>query len=443
MAQSLVLTEPTLEERTAAGMIKEIFEHRHALQQLPANTEIQLGDEVRSQRIYALLQDPQKTLTSLYHLTVEDPTKIYATYPLIFTAIELEDLPLLMFLTLKTEIFAFEWGETSLSLDTPLRFATIRGKLNALNTLLLLDADPNACSTGTGRTPLMCAVDQETEQLEIVKRLCESPNIDVLRCKFYSSFNAVELAITRKHPHIILFFYQFLIENKSKETSLLHRLFDAIPLLIAANAGAEDVVIQKLAHGAIHEEVDQDGKTLLHIAAEHGWEDVVEGILSYIKTQKNTTDFRDKQCTKQGYTAMHYAVRNGHASTVGKLVEYSAADYIQSHDGKTPLHLAMIHGEPDNRATVRHLLRSLSVISCFSLADQDGLKPIDYATKHNKISYAEMIQMHAGYPTEKNTQRSASTGSPYRVMMSNSSEHSSPQPPPDPANKTNIKKILL
>ena len=73
---------------------------------------------------------------------------------------------------------------------------------------------------------------------------------------------------------------------------------------------------------------------LLHLAAYHGWMDILIDLITKYKFNTNCTDSR-------GYTPLHYAIKNNHLEVIKYLINEQHCDTMaKDNDGDTPLHLA-------------------------------------------------------------------------------------------------------
>jgi ankyrin repeat protein len=90
-------------------------------------------------------------------------------------------------------------------------------------------------------------------------------------------------------------------------------------------------------------EVTSKGNTLLHIAAQKGYKEVIEALINICsKTiQDKLNSFINAQTAVKGTTALHAAVKNGHQEVVELLLSYPQLRVnIKNNDGETPLDLA-------------------------------------------------------------------------------------------------------
>ncbi|HSC14174.1 MAG TPA: ankyrin repeat domain-containing protein [Gammaproteobacteria bacterium] len=135
------------------------------------------------------------------------------------------------------------------------------------------------------------------------------------------------------------------------------------PLMAAARAGSVAAVELLIKHGADVNaaELLQDQTALMWAAAE-GHRDVVDVLLkngadpnrkaraSELTTRSTRTDY-----PSGGFTALHWAVRNGDEAVVRRLVEGGADLKLTNADGATPMTLAIINDRFDLAATLVEL----------------------------------------------------------------------------------------
>ncbi|XP_030837316.1 uncharacterized protein LOC115922503 [Strongylocentrotus purpuratus] len=118
------------------------------------------------------------------------------------------------------------------------------------------------------------------------------------------------------------------------------------PLHIAGMKGDLDIVKVLLEEGALVDVTDANGQTPLHLSSKKGNASSSDMLAKHAKVCKKSflckisgfLDHRDDE----GLTAIHLAIQNGHTSVVESLVSHGASLNIQSHNGKTCLHEAII-----------------------------------------------------------------------------------------------------
>ena len=81
--------------------------------------------------------------------------------------------------------------------------------------------------------------------------------------------------------------------------------------------------------------------SLLHLAAHHGWMDIIIDLITKYKCDINCKDSR-------GRTPLHYAAINNHLEVVRYFINEQHCDPMtRDNDGNTPLHIAAQHGRMD------------------------------------------------------------------------------------------------
>lgn len=102
------------------------------------------------------------------------------------------------------------------------------------------------------------------------------------------------------------------------------------------------------------------GRNALHHAALHGHEDVCEALLAYSR-RANTKDYR-------GMSPFYYAISNGHASVVNKMITYMNKEDLDGKHGNEALHIAAKY---DNV----HIYKLLESHGFAYVRDRSGLTP--------------------------------------------------------------------
>ncbi|KZV72363.1 ankyrin, partial [Peniophora sp. CONT] len=109
----------------------------------------------------------------------------------------------------------------------------------------------------------------------------------------------------------------------------------------AASNGHTDIARVLLSHGALVDDIAEDGGIPLHLAAYNGHLDVLRVLLEH-----RTVDGSDTvvaQCSnrdKDGQIALHDAARQGHSEVCRVLLDHGALVDATDNDGYTPLQLA-------------------------------------------------------------------------------------------------------
>ena len=184
-------------------------------------------------------------------------------------------------------------------------------------------------------------------------------------------------------------------------------------LLVATQSGHAKIVAILLAKGAdvnfhldVSKSVDDvetydywSGDTrALHIAARHGYEDVMSELLKY--------DVEIDVRTIHKETALHLASDRGHASVVAQLLEHGAnAQLFSEHSNivsNKALHVACEEG---HLKVVKELLKFDKEIDC---KNEDGESPLHMASKNGQpeivkelLDHGASIDLHLGNKPEK------------------------------------------
>ncbi|CEP00079.1 Ankyrin repeat domain-containing protein [Plasmodiophora brassicae] len=114
-----------------------------------------------------------------------------------------------------------------------------------------------------------------------------------------------------------------------------------------------------------------------------------------------------------GWAALHAACHNGQASVVQALLERGADPNIQTNDRRTPLHLAVLHGQADivrmlMGATLKDriwmaVVRTTRDYADHSIVDQYGYTPLLYAVKLGHGDIVDVLLAAGADPTARNS----------------------------------------
>ena len=120
--------------------------------------------------------------------------------------------------------------------------------------------------------------------------------------------------------------------------------------------------------------VDEEGRSVLHFAAQRGNRCVIE----YLFDAGVDLDVDVRDC--QGKTALHYAMENKRAcGTMEALISHGANTRAKDHQGRSALHVA---AKLDNLAVVKALLAAGMTEGDLHTADRHGMIPMQTATAH-------------------------------------------------------------
>ena len=111
---------------------------------------------------------------------------------------------------------------------------------------------------------------------------------------------------------------------------------------------------------------------LLHLAAQHGWMDIVIDLITKYKCDTNCKDFHE-------LTPLHYALHYNHLEVVKYLIHEQHCDPMtRDNDGNTLLHYACDYGHVP---IVQYLLSTGKVDPLAK--SMDGETPVNYASRHH------------------------------------------------------------
>ena len=127
--------------------------------------------------------------------------------------------------------------------------------------------------------------------------------------------------------------------------------------------------------------VDKDGRTLLSLAAQRGWPEIVKSALA-IGSAIDSGDHSRR-------TPISYAAGNGHADVVGILLENGADPIIQDDTGRTPLSYAATNGCV---RTIETLLGDPRVTLLTS--DHNGSLPLHWAASKGQDGAIKHLLKH-------------------------------------------------
>ena len=148
------------------------------------------------------------------------------------------------------------------------------------------------------------------------------------------------------------------------------------PIMHAVNKGYTTVVQLLIEYGAGVRQLTGNGKTVLHLAAQHGRKEITRLLLERVPDLAA----RDRM----GRTALHLASLNGHAEVVETLVPNSGIDALDGN-GDTPLRLASENG---HLSAVKVLLESGARVD---LTGTDRRTALHSAATNGHEAIAEMI----------------------------------------------------
>ena len=214
------------------------------------------------------------------------------------------------------------------------------------------------CKDYYGRTPLHYAV--RNNHLEVVRYLINEQHCDPLNKDRFGN-TTLHTACQYDHIHIV----QYLLST-GKVNPFARNNNSEIPLYA--------VKINQTSYQL----------SILHLAAQHGWMDIIIDLLTKYKCDTNCKD-------DYGCTPLHHAVRNNHLEVVRYFINEQQCDPLnKDRFGNTPLHIACQYG---NMNTVQVLTSETHQnLSC---ENNDGDTPLHNAC-HNDHIYTVQYLLSTG-----------------------------------------------
>ena len=244
-----------------------------------------------------------------------------------------------------------------------------------------------------GRTPLHYAVIKN--HLEVVKILNRYKQHDSINSQDNNGNTPLHYACRNGHLDIA----QYLIREAHCDPSCKNNRCDS-PLHLACHNDNLHIVQYLLSTGKVNPfarnnnseiplyavKINQTSYQLpiLHLAAQHGWMDIIIDILTKYKCNTNCKD-------DNGCTPLHHAVRNNHLEVVRYFINEQHCDPLnKDRFGNTPLHIACQYGDMN---TVQVLISETHQnLSC---ENNDGDTPLHNAC-HNDHIYTVQYLLSTG-----------------------------------------------
>ena len=207
------------------------------------------------------------------------------------------------------------------------------------------------CKDSHGRTPLHNAV--RNNHLEVVRYLINEQHCDPMT-RDNKGDTPLHIACKHRHPHIV----QYLLSTGKVDP-------------LAKN---------KKGKTPIFNGDDTNTQPLLHLAAHHGWMDIVIDLITKYKCDANGKD-------SHGCTPLYYAASNNHLQVVRYFINEQYCDPMtRDNDGDTPLHVACCH----SHLNITQYL--ISEAHCNpSCENNDGDTPLHTACTHRQTHIVQYL----------------------------------------------------
>ncbi|XP_020291077.1 inversin-A [Pseudomyrmex gracilis] len=318
---------------------------------------------------------------------------------------------------------------------TPLHLAVIAGDTQLVAVLLANGADVNAKDLEGHSVLHWATVCGETECVRLVLAAGARPSTPDLRggsplhyaAQCCGAAATAELAVPKKVGLTIL---QTLLEygadvNAKDEDGRQ-------PILWAASAGSVEAVLALARAGgsAAAGTSDKDGLTALHCAASRGHARCVEALVNLCGSHPDHVDDNGQletlkilsqhgaslhARTVRGTGIGHEAVASGRIELIRWLAKRRPSTLdVATHDGKTPLHVAALHGYLDACKVL--LDHGAKINAVLRTSKGTSMTPLDAALYKGHRDCAKLIQMHGG-TTAQQLKAHKTTPSKGRVIV--------------------------
>ncbi|KAF4692051.1 protein kinase kinase kinase [Perkinsus olseni] len=142
---------------------------------------------------------------------------------------------------------------------------------------------------------------------------------------------------------------------------------------------------------------DRDSKSVLHIAASLGRDELIPMILEY-GVDVNARD-------KDGWTPLHHAAFVNQFDAIVALLKCGGDVHRQNNHGRTPVHIA---AEWENLEVLETLLEAGGPAS-MTIADELGRTPMEYATPETRKSLMKYVVKFSNIPNQGGAGKASAT----------------------------------
>ena len=293
---------------------------------------------------------------------------------------------------LRTYVLAWSSPDrTFAKLVTLLHLAARHGWMDIIIDLITKYKCDTNCKDSQGRTPLHYAVCNN--HLEVVRYFINEQHCDPLNKDHFGN-TLLHIACHNDHIHTVKYLLSTgkvdpLIKNKNGDTPLHigchNEHIHIVQYLLSTgkvnpfarnNKGRIPLYTVKMNRKNYHQ------LPMLHLAAHHGWMDIIIDLITKYKCDTNCKD-------DHGCTPLHYAVRNNHLEVVRYFINEQHCDPLNKEQiNDTPLHIACRHGHIQ---IVQYLLSTGKVD--LLAKNKFGMTPVDCANRqHNSYDLLKLFR---------------------------------------------------
>ena len=235
-----------------------------------------------------------------------------------------------------------------------LQLATVHGWADIVIDLITKYKCNTNCKDSHGRTPLHYAA--SNNHLEVVRYFINEQHCDPMVGDKYGD-TPLHLACYYGHTHIV----EYLLSTGKVD-----------PLAMNKNAKTPMFKVD-----------NTNRQSVLHLAATHGWVDIVIDLITKYKCDTNCKD-------SHGCTPLHYAARNNHLEVVMYFInEQHCNPMIGDNNGNTPLHYSCRYYD-GHMHIVKYLLSTGKVDPMAK--NKKGFTPVNYASRHKSYDLLKLFQ---------------------------------------------------
>ncbi len=283
---------------------------------------------------------------------------------------------------------------------TPLYFAAYSGHSEVMSILLEEKGiDMNQCDND-GITPLLIAA--SFGRIDAVNLLLQYDNIDLNKGDNEENCSPLYMAAFKGHINVVIALLQHPNIEVNEET------MEMIINLIEKKDLHPDVYHVNVNHA------DSEGNTLLHIAAQKGYLDIVNALLKH-------KDIEVNKVNNKNVTPLCLAAAFGHTEIVDALLQHRNVNNEKDidvnqpmADGTTPLIIAAYQGQ---KKVVERLLEEPNIL--FNHVTKAGVTAIEAATWQSHFDVAHALLQHRGVVADQYTIDTikAQTEKPVRIVV--------------------------